>query len=31
MAGQNKAVAVRVHDECNNSDLFGSDICTCGL
>lgn len=24
-----KAVAVRVHDECNGSDVFGSDICTC--
>ena len=22
-------VAVRVHDECNGSDVFGSDICTC--
>lgn len=21
--------AVRVHDECNGSDVFGSDICTC--
>lgn len=20
---------VRVHDECNGSDVFGSDICTC--
>ncbi|MCU0526181.1 MAG: GTP cyclohydrolase II [Elainella sp. Prado103] len=25
----NRAVAVRVHDECNGSDVFGSDICTC--
>ncbi len=25
----NKALAVRVHDECNGSDVFGSDICTC--
>lgn len=25
----NKPVAVRVHDECNGSDVFGSDICTC--
>jgi len=22
-------VAVRVHDECNGSDVFGTDICTC--
>src|SRR5262249_27503246 len=22
-------VACRVHDECNGSDVFGSDICTC--
>ena len=22
-------VAVRVHDECIGSDVFGSDICTC--
>jgi GTP cyclohydrolase II len=22
-------VCVRVHDECNGSDVFGSDICTC--
>lgn len=25
----NRALAVRVHDECNGSDVFGSDICTC--
>ena len=25
----NRPVAVRVHDECNGSDVFGSDICTC--
>lgn len=25
----NKTVACRVHDECNGSDVFGSDICTC--
>lgn len=25
----NRAVTVRVHDECNGSDVFGSDICTC--
>lgn len=24
-----KTLAVRVHDECNGSDVFGSDICTC--
>ncbi|MEZ5933153.1 MAG: GTP cyclohydrolase II [Alphaproteobacteria bacterium] len=24
-----KKVACRVHDECNGSDVFGSDICTC--
>jgi len=24
-----KEKAVRVHDECNGSDVFGSDICTC--
>ena len=22
-------LALRVHDECNGSDVFGSDICTC--
>lgn len=25
----NREVACRVHDECNGSDVFGSDICTC--
>lgn len=25
----NIPLAVRVHDECNGSDVFGSDICTC--
>jgi len=25
----NRSVACRVHDECNGSDVFGSDICTC--
>jgi len=29
IADPNKPVAVRVHDECNGSDVFGSDICTC--
>ncbi len=24
-----KQVSCRVHDECNGSDVFGSDICTC--
>jgi GTP cyclohydrolase II len=24
-----RKVACRVHDECNGSDVFGSDICTC--
>jgi GTP cyclohydrolase II len=24
-----RKLAVRVHDECNGSDVFGSDICTC--
>lgn len=24
-----KKITVRVHDECNGSDVFGSDICTC--
>mmetsp|Transcript_20606 Transcript_20606/g.49186 ORF Transcript_20606/g.49186 Transcript_20606/m.49186 type:complete len:471 (+) Transcript_20606:210-1622(+) len=24
-----KTCTVRVHDECNGSDVFGSDICTC--
>lgn len=26
---ENKPLACRVHDECNGSDVFGSDICTC--
>lgn len=25
----NKILSCRVHDECNGSDVFGSDICTC--
>lgn len=29
LADGTKPVAVRVHDECNGSDVFGSDICTC--
>ena len=24
-----RSLAVRIHDECNGSDVFGSDICTC--
>ncbi len=24
-----KQLTVRIHDECNGSDVFGSDICTC--
>jgi GTP cyclohydrolase II len=29
IAAPDKPVACRVHDECNGSDVFGSDICTC--
>jgi GTP cyclohydrolase II len=29
IADESRAVTVRVHDECNGSDVFGSDICTC--
>ena len=29
VADPQKTLAVRVHDECNGSDVFGSDICTC--
>ncbi|MBD2078405.1 GTP cyclohydrolase II [Leptolyngbya sp. FACHB-17] len=29
IADPNRALTVRVHDECNGSDVFGSDICTC--
>ena len=29
LADPTKTVACRVHDECNGSDVFGSDICTC--
>lgn len=29
LAGTNHKIACRVHDECNGSDVFGSDICTC--
>ncbi|KIY63433.1 hypothetical protein CYLTODRAFT_136922 [Cylindrobasidium torrendii FP15055 ss-10] len=26
---ETKTLTLRVHDECNGSDVFGSDICTC--
>lgn len=29
IADPKKELTVRVHDECNGSDVFGSDICTC--
>lgn len=29
LADQNVELTCRVHDECNGSDVFGSDICTC--
>jgi GTP cyclohydrolase II len=29
IADPRRRVACRVHDECNGSDVFGSDICTC--
>ncbi|KAF9529594.1 GTP cyclohydrolase N terminal-domain-containing protein [Crepidotus variabilis] len=29
MSDESKELTVRVHDECNGSDVFGSDICTC--
>jgi GTP cyclohydrolase II len=29
ISDRSKPLAVRVHDECNGSDVFGSDICTC--
>jgi GTP cyclohydrolase II len=29
LADPSKKLTVRVHDECNGSDVFGSDICTC--
>jgi GTP cyclohydrolase II len=29
LADASKELACRVHDECNGSDVFGSDICTC--
>ena len=29
LADPARPVACRIHDECNGSDVFGSDICTC--
>lgn len=29
IADDKKELTLRVHDECNGSDVFGSDICTC--
>lgn len=29
MSDPHVRLALRVHDECNGSDVFGSDICTC--
>jgi GTP cyclohydrolase II len=29
IADATKPLTLRVHDECNGSDVFGSDICTC--
>jgi GTP cyclohydrolase II len=29
IADPHRSLTVRVHDECNGSDVFGSDICTC--
>jgi len=29
LAEPGTVIACRVHDECNGSDVFGSDICTC--
>ncbi|KAJ3102001.1 Uracil-regulated protein 1 [Phlyctochytrium planicorne] len=29
ISDSSKKLTVRVHDECNGSDVFGSDICTC--
>ena len=29
MPDTSKELACRIHDECNGSDVFGSDICTC--
>jgi GTP cyclohydrolase II len=29
LGNESKSLTCRVHDECNGSDVFGSDICTC--
>jgi GTP cyclohydrolase II len=29
LTDQSRKLACRIHDECNGSDVFGSDICTC--
>ncbi|TGJ86448.1 hypothetical protein E0Z10_g2311 [Xylaria hypoxylon] len=29
MSDENAKLSLRIHDECNGSDVFGSDICTC--
>ncbi|VUC21868.1 unnamed protein product [Clonostachys rosea] len=29
MSDANVRLSLRIHDECNGSDVFGSDICTC--
>lgn len=29
MSDPDVKLALRIHDECNGSDVFGSDICTC--
>ncbi|KAI0061447.1 hypothetical protein BV25DRAFT_1857352 [Artomyces pyxidatus] len=29
ISDESKELTLRVHDECNGSDVFGSDICTC--
>ncbi|MEX2454766.1 MAG: GTP cyclohydrolase II [Rhodospirillaceae bacterium] len=29
LSDRSRTLACRVHDECNGSDVFGSDICTC--
>lgn len=29
VSDENARLALRIHDECNGSDVFGSDICTC--
>ncbi|ODV95025.1 hypothetical protein PACTADRAFT_43280 [Pachysolen tannophilus NRRL Y-2460] len=29
LSDPSKKLALRVHDECNSSDVFGSDLCTC--